>query len=186
MEHINIGGYTIFYVTEPKLRKIEKSRYIDRIVHRFVVDNFLKEYFEKSFIYYTYACIKNRGMHKATLDVQKTMKHCKNIWNNYYILKMDIKKYFDNIDKNKLLKRKVKDKKLLWLLKEIIYSNCAKNEKGNLIQTNKGLPIGNYTSQLFANIYLNELDQYIKHKLKIKYYFRYLDDSAPRAYNRVA
>ncbi len=173
------GGYTIFYVTEPKVRKIEKSRYMDRIVHRWVVDNFLKQYFEKSFIIHTYACIKNRGMHKACLDVQKTMKHCKMIWNNYYILKMDIRKYFDNIDKNilfQILRRKITDKKLLWLLKEIIYSNCTKEELENPLGKRKGLPIGNYTSQTFANIYLNELDQYIKHNLKIKYYFRYLDD----------
>ena len=173
------GGYSIFYVTEPKLRRIEKSMYIDRIVHRFVVDNFLKEYFEKSFIYHTYACIKNRGMHKACLDVQKAMRHCKIIWNDYYILKMDIRKYFDNINKDilfKILKRKVLDKKLLWLLQEIIYSNCTKEELDNPLLARKGLPIGNYTSQTFANIYLNELDQYIKHILKIKYYFRYLDD----------
>ena len=174
------GGYSTFYVTEPKLRKIEKSRYIDRIVHRFVVDNFLKENFEKSFIYHTYACIKERGMHKATLDVQKAMRHCKNIWEEYYILKMDIRKYFDNIDKDilfNILKRKISDKKLLWLLNEIIYSNCTKEEKNNPKIPRKGLPIGNYTSQLFANIYLNEVDQYVKHNLKIKYYFRYLDDS---------
>lgn len=173
------GSYTTFYVTEPKLRRIEKSRYIDRIVHRWVVDNFLKEYFEKSFIHHTYACIKNRGMHKACLDVQNAMKHCKIIWNNYYILKMDIRKYFDNINKDilfKILKRKISDKKLLWLLKEIIYSNCTKEELSSLFLKRKGLPIGNYTSQLFANIYLNELDQYIKHELRIKYYFRYLDD----------
>lgn len=174
------GRYTIFYVTEPKLRKIEKSRYIDRIVHRFVVDNFLKEYFEKSFIYHTYACIKNKGMHKACLDLQKAMKHCKNIWGEYYILKMDVRKYFDNIDKDilfKILKRKIADKKLLWLLKEIIYSNCTREEIENIEIKRKGLPIGNYTSQLFANIYLNEVDQYVKHNLKIKYHFRYLDDS---------
>ena len=174
------GGYTTFYVTEPKLRRIEKSRYMDRIVHRFVVDNFLKEYFEKSFIFNTYACIKNRGMHKAVLDVQKTMKHCKIIWKDYYILKMDIKKYFDNINKDilfKILKRKISDKKLLWLLQEIIYSNCTKEEKDNPLLKRKGLPIGNYTSQTFANIYLNELDQYVKHNLKVKYYFRYLDDA---------
>lgn len=173
------GGYSEFYVTEPKLRRIEKSRYIDRIVHRWVVDNFLKEYFEKSFISTTYACIKNRGMHQASLDVQKTMQHCKRTWNNYYILKMDIRKYFDNIDKNilySILNKKIKDKKLLWLLQEIIYSNCSQKEVQNEECKGKGLPIGNYTSQLFANIYLNELDQYAKHKLKIKYYFRYLDD----------
>lgn len=174
------GKYAVFYVTDPKLRRIEKSRYIDRIVHRFVVDNFLKEYFEKSFIYHTYACIKNKGMHRACLDLQKTMKHCKNIWEEYYILKMDVRKYFDNINKDilfKILKRKIADNKLLWLLKEIIYSNCTKEELDNPRYKRKGLPIGNYTSQLFANIYLNEVDQYIKHKLNIKYYFRYLDDS---------
>ncbi len=112
--------------------KVEE--YIDRIVHRFVVDNFLKEYFEESFITTTYACIKNRGMHKATMEVQRTMKHCKIIWNNYYILKMDVRKYFDNIDKDilvNILKRKVTDRKLLWLLEEIIYSNCPKEERLN-------------------------------------------------------
>ena len=92
------GGYTVFYITEPKVRKIEKSRYIDRIVHRWVVDNFLIPYFVPTFINTTYACLKGRGIHKACLDVQKAMLHCKKIWNEYYILKMDIKKYFENIN----------------------------------------------------------------------------------------
>ena len=70
-ERYKHGGYTVFYVTQPKLRRIEKSRYIDRIVHRWIVDNFLKEYFEKTFISTSYACIKNKGMHKACKDVQK-------------------------------------------------------------------------------------------------------------------
>ncbi len=164
------GGYYIFYIREPKLRKIQKSKYIDRIVHRWVVDNFLYDAFIPQFINTSYACIRNRGMHKACLDVQKAMKHCKNIWGEYYILKMDIKKYFQNINKRKLFKimcKKIKDKKVQWLLKEIIFSD--KNETG--------IAIGNYTSQIFANIYLNELDQYIKHKLKVKYYYRYMDDS---------
>lgn len=109
-------------------------------------------------------------MHKACIDVQKAMKHCKNIWKEYYILKMDISKFFQSIDKNKLyyiLNRRIQDEKLIWLLKEIIYSN-----KGE-----KGIAIGNYTSQMFANIYMNEIDQFIKHKLHCKYYFRYMDDS---------
>ena len=109
-------------------------------------------------------------MHKASMDVQNTMKHCKRIWQNYYILKMDIRKYFQNIDKDilmNILKRKVKEEKLVELLEKIVYSNSGK----------KGLPIGNYTTQIFANIYLNEIDQYIKHELKVKYYFRYMDDS---------
>ncbi|CDD37188.1 putative uncharacterized protein [Clostridium sp. CAG:356] len=117
--------YATFYVTEPKLRLIEKSAYIDRIVHRWYVDNFMKEYFIKSFINTSYACLENRGMHKACINVQNTMKHCKRIWNNYYIIKMDIAKYFQNIDKSilyNILQRKIKDKKLLWLTKEILLS----------------------------------------------------------------
>ena len=164
------GGYTEFYVTEPKLRKIEKSRYIDRIVHRWVVDNFLEPAFVVQFIPTSFACLKGKGMHRAAIYVQKTMRHCKEIWKEYYILKMDIAKYFDNINKKILLEiieRKIKDKNLIWLIKEILYAQ----------KREKGLEIGNYTSQMFANIYLNEIDQYIKHNLKIKYYCRYLDDS---------
>lgn len=109
-------------------------------------------------------------MHKSAKYVQEKMQHCKRIWGEYYILKMDIAKYFDNINKNILLdiiKRKIKDENILWLIKEILFSQ----------KREKGLEIGNYTSQMFANIYLNEVDQYVKHKLKIKYYCRYLDDS---------
>ena len=109
-------------------------------------------------------------MHRAALYVQECMKHCKRIWDNYYILKMDIAKYFDNINKEilfNIIKRKIKDKNILWLVHEILYAQ----------KREKGLEIGNYTSQMFANIYLNEIDQYIKHNLKIKYYCRYLDDS---------
>ena len=120
------GGYTVFYITEPKLRRIEKSKYIDRIVHRWYVNSFIKTYFVPQFIETSYACLENKGMHKACLDVQKAMKHCKNIWGEYYILKMDIKKYFENINKNILydiLQRKIKDHKVLWLTREILYSN---------------------------------------------------------------
>lgn len=164
------GGYTEFYVTEPKLRKIEKSRYLDRIVHRWVVDNFLEQCYVPKFINTSYACLKNRGMHKSAIYVKNTMRHCKAKWNEYYILKMDVAKYFDNINKKillKILERNIKDQELMWLIKEILYAN----------KREKGLEIGNYTSQMFANIYLNEVDQYIKHKLKVKYYCRYLDDS---------
>ena len=164
------GGYKEFYVTEPKLRKIEKSRYIDRIVHRWLVDNFLQRAFVNQFIYSSFACIKDKGMHKAAFYVQKCMKSAKMKWGDYYILKTDVAKYFNNIDKQillNILKRKIKDKKLIWLINEILYAQPRE----------KGIEIGNYTSQVFANIYLNEVDQYIKHELKIKYYARYLDDS---------
>ena len=164
------GGYTKFFITEPKIRKIEKSRYIDRIVHRWVVDNFLEPAFVPQFIPTSFACLKGKGMHRAAIYVQDTMKHCKRIWQDYYILKMDVAKYFDNINKSillKILERKIKDKELMWLIRKILFAQ----------KREKGLEIGNYTSQMFANIYLNEVDQYIKHELKIKYYCRYLDDS---------
>lgn len=88
------SGYTVFYITEPKLRKIEKSKYIDRIVHRWVVDNFLEKYFITTFISTSYACIKGRGMHKATLRVQKDMKHCKAIWRRILYFKNGYKEIF--------------------------------------------------------------------------------------------
>ncbi len=125
------GGYTVFYVTEPKLRKIEKSRYIDRLVHRWLVDNFLEPIFVPQFINTSFACLKEKGMHRACKYVQNIMKHCKRIWGNYYILKMDVAKYFDNIDKEvllKMLEKKIKDPKVIWLIKEILYAQ--KRKKG--------------------------------------------------------
>ena len=116
------SGYTSFYVTEPKLRRIEKSIYIDRIVHRWYVDNFMQEHFVKSFSYSSFACLKGKGMHNACLYVQEMMKHCKRIWNNYYVIKMDVAKYFQNIDKNilfEIIKRKIKDKKCNYCIKDI-------------------------------------------------------------------
>lgn len=93
-------------------------------------------------------------MHKASRDVQKAMRRAKRNWDEYYILKMDVTKYFLNIDKRilwEILKRKIKDIKLLWLTRTILLST-----KGM-----KGLPLGNYTLQMFANIYLNDLDHFI-------------------------
>ena len=139
-------------------------------MHRWVVDNFLEPYFVPTFINTNYACLKKKEMHKACIDIQNAMKHLERTWENYYILKMDVRKYFQNINKDilyKILSKKILDINLLWLLKEIIYSNGGKT----------GLAIGNYTSQMFANIYLNELDQYAKNKLHCKYFYRYMDDA---------
>ena len=128
------GGYRIFYVKEPKLRKIEASTYIDRVVHRWYVNSFLEPYFIPSFINTSYACIKNKGMHLAAREVQRGMLECKNKYNEYYILKMDVEKYFQNIDKEILytiIKKKIKDKKVLWLTRVILDSKVEK----------KGIPI---------------------------------------------
>ena len=164
------GGYVEFYVTEPKLRKIEKSRYIDRIVHTWLVNNFLIKGFVTQFIPTSFACLKGKGVHRAAFCVQDYMKKAKLKWNDYYILKTDVAHYFNSIDKQiliNILKKKIKDYKLIWLINEILYAQ----------KRDKGIEIGNYTSQFFANIYLNEVDQYIKKELKVKYYVRYLDDS---------
>ena len=161
--------YRVFKIYEPKERVIKASKYSDRVMHQWYVENFIKPYFVSQFIETSYAGIETRGMHKASKDVQKAMRKAKTKWENYYIVKMDITKYFQNIDKKilwEILKRKIKDRKLLWITREIILST----------EGMKGLPLGNYTSQMFANIYLNKLDQYVKHKLKCKYYFRYMDD----------
>ena len=169
--------YHEFKIYEPKERTIMASEYRDRVVQQWYVANFIEPYFVPQFISTSYACIKNKGMHKASKDLQLAMRKAKEKWNNYYILKMDVTKYFQNIDKKILwdiLKRKIKDKKLLWLTREILLST-----EGML-----GLPLGNYTSQMFANIYLNELDQYAKHELKCKYYFRYMDDVIILAQNK--
>jgi len=109
-------------------------------------------------------------MHSAALAVQKGMKECKKKYGDYYILKMDIAKYFPSIDRNILMnivKRKIKDKDIIWILEKIVYYR----------HSDKGLPIGNLTSQILANVYYNEADQFIKHKLKVRYYYRYMDDS---------
>lgn len=162
------GGYSAFYVSEPKLRKIEKARYLDRIVHKWIVDCFLMDTFVKSFINTSYACIKGKGTHKACLDLQKAMQKCERIWGEYYIIKTDVSKFFNSIDKDILitiLKKRIKDKKLMWLIKEVLYKQPRK----------KGIEIGNYTSQTFANIYLNEFDYFVKQELHLKYYYRYMD-----------
>ena len=119
------GGYTTFYVKEPKVRKIEKSKYIDRIVHRWVVDNFLEPAFVPTFMDSSFACLKGKGMHKSAIYVQNCMKKAKRKWKEYYILKMDVSKYFDSINKEilkNILKKKIKDEDLMWLIKEILYS----------------------------------------------------------------
>ena len=134
--------YTSFYVYEPKLRKIEKAKYIDRIVNRWLVDNFIKPVYIPKFINNTYACIEGRGMHKACLDMQKMMKHCKKIWGNYYILKMDVKKFFNSINKKillNILQRNIKDGKVLELIIKILY----------IQEKEVGIEIGNYSSQMF-------------------------------------
>ena len=164
----HLGKYREFKVYEPKERLIKSLPYRDRIVHQWYVEEFIKPYFTKRFIKDSYACIELKGTHKAVLALQKYMMIMKRKYGSYYILKCDIKKYFYNINKEilfSILKRSISDKELLNFTLVLLSSNDK-----------VGIPIGNYTSQYFANIYLNELDHYVKEILKIPYYVRYMDD----------
>ena len=165
------SDYNPFYIADPKLRHIHKAEVKDRIVHQ-AIFRVLYPVFDKNFIHDSYSCRVHKGTHRAVIRLNKFCnKLSKNNSINIYVLKCDIKKFFDSVDQNilsEVIKRKVCDENTIWLIQKIIKS--FEKEKG------KGLPLGNVTSQLFANIYLNELDQFVKHKLKVKYYIRYCDD----------
>ena len=157
-----LSSYSQFTIYEPKERLISVVPFIDRVMHHAIM-NVLEPVFEKQFIYHTYACRKGKGSHKAIKYAFSKAKNCE------FFLKLDVKKYFDNID-HQILKQKlvriIKDKECLDLLFDIIDS----------FSTEKGLPIGNLTSQFFANLYLSELDHFVLERLKPSGYCRYMDD----------
>lgn len=168
-----LGKYKQFYVYEPKKRNIEALSYKDRVVLMAFCRNILEPKLERKLIYDNVACRKDKGtlfgMKRLEYFLRDYFKKNKN--NNGYFLKCDIRKYFQNINHSILKTQLLKcgfDKEDLWLINQIIDS---KNFDSNI-----GLPIGNQTSQWFALFYLNGLDHFIKEKLKIKYYVRYMDD----------
>jgi retron-type reverse transcriptase len=154
--------YTTFIIREPKEREVYRLPYFpDRITHHAVM-NVLEPIFVANFTADTYSCIKGRGIHAAQVAVEKALKD----QSTTYCLKLDIRKFYPSVDHSilkALLRRKIKDSDLLWLLDEIIDSAA-------------GLPIGNYLSQYLANFYLSGFDHWIKQELRVKYYFRYADD----------
>ena len=158
--------YSSFIVKEPKIRKICSSDFRDRVVHH-AICNLIEPALEKRSILDSYACRVGKGSHGA-------VARCQEFTRKYpYYLKCDIKKFFENIDHKVLkniLRKMFKDHELLWLLDIIINHKVPGNIDG------KGLPIGNLTSQHFANLYLGELDHYIKDRFAIKGYVRYMDD----------
>lgn len=157
------SSYDVFKVYEPKERDVYRLPYFpDRITHHAIM-NVLEPIFVATFTADSYSCIKGRGIHKASFNLRKALK---NKEETTYCLKLDITKFYPNIDHDILkamLRKKFKDDDLLWLLNEIIDSA-------------PGLPIGNYLSQYLANFYLTYFDHWIKEDLKLKYYFRYADD----------
>ena len=165
-----MGKYYDFKIFEPKERTIHSLPYRDRVVQTWYVENFLKPYFAVSFISDSFACIEDKGTHKAANQMQKYLRKADKEYEETWVLKCDISKFFFNIDCEilyKIIERKIKDREFLEFTKKILYTE---NETGISI------PIGNYTSQFYANIYMNEFDKYLKEKLKIKYVERYMDD----------
>ena len=162
-ENFQCSPYKVFKIYEPKEREIYQLPYYpDRIVHHAIM-NVLEPIWCSIFTTNTYACIKKRGIHAAMKDVKKALEDKDN---TKYCLKIDIKKYYPSIDHEilkEIIQRKIKCKRTLNLLSEIIDSA-------------DGVPIGNYLSQYFANIYLAYLDHWVKEDLQVKYYFRYADD----------
>jgi len=171
------GNYQSFFVHDPKQRHIHKADVIDRVVHHLLYQ-YLYELFDTSFIFDTYSCRLEKGTHKAVKRLEKfTRIASKNYTKPCWALKLDIKKFFASVNHRfliGLLRKKVKDVDILWLLDQVI--NSFNSGSQATFNANKGIPLGNLTSQVFANIYMNELDKFIKYKLRVKYYLRYADD----------
>ena len=184
-----------FFATRPKLREIFAADFRDRIVHHILV-NHLERIWEPIFIHDSYACRKGKGVHKGVLRLQSFIrKVTANGTHPAFYIQLDIKNYFMSIDKEilfSLISRKLRDEDALWLCRLLIFHDCTEqyvfkgdsrlreriNPQKTLFQApnNKGLPIGNLNSQFFANVYLNSLDQFVKHRLKCRHYLRYCDD----------
>lgn len=206
------GKYNIFLVREPKIRIIMSQNITDKVINHLIAKYFLIDVFDKTLIDFNIATRLNKGTHYGIKLTKKYLNEMKIKYDTFYYLKFDISKYFYNIDHEivkKLINKKIKDKKVINIINNIIDStnreyvnneinnlkngeierinklNISENEKEIKIKeinnipyykNGKGLPIGNMTSQILAVTYLNELDHYIKEKLKIKYYIRYMDD----------
>ena len=161
------GDYHTFYVYEPKKREINALAFKDRVVQH-ALNSVIEPIFDRIFIYDSYACRKKKGIHGGVERTTQFLQKISRTNENIYILKADIEKYFQSVDHKilyQLITRKIKCRDTLWLIREIIDSGG-----------NRGIPIGNLTSQLFANIYLNQLDHFIKEELGVRYYIRYMDD----------
>lgn len=163
--------YKPFTIFDPKQRSIHKASVRDRVVHQAIV-NVIESLFEKQFIHDSYSCRLGKGTHAAVTRLRSFLsRESLNNTKTVYVLKCDIKRFFASVDHDtllSLLERRVKDRRTMRLLRCIIQSF--------LVQPGRGIPLGNLTSQLFANVYLHELDWYVKHELRAKYYVRYCDD----------
>ena len=167
------GPYRSFYVSEPKRRKITAlSHFRDRVVQQALYAE-IEPIYERRFISSSFACRPGKGAHAGADEAQQMLRTCLHNHDKVYALKADISRYFASIDHatlKRLLRKKIGDKRVLQLLDDIIDSYCEGCRPG------KGLPIGNLTSQLFANVYMDHFDQWMKCHRQVKWYVRYMDD----------
>ncbi len=177
------GPYRHFYITEPKSRKISAAPFRDRVVHH-ALCQIIEPIFERRFIFDSYACRVGKGTHRALDRAQEFARQYR------YALKCDIRQCFPSIDHQilrGLLAHVIADKDTLWLIDQILNSGAGVLADAYTMQwfpgddlfaavRPRGLPIGNLTSQFWANVYLNELDQFVKRELPCHAYVRYVDD----------
>jgi Retron-type reverse transcriptase len=180
-----VGRYREFFVYDPKKRLIMALPFRDRVV-QWAIYRVLNPLLEQRYISDSYACRVGYGTHRAADRLQYWLRYLARRYPRVYVLKLDISKYFYRVDHDVLvgiLRRIIADEDMLWLLETIVRSedtkfgvplgdHCFECERVKGV----GMPIGNLTSQMFANLYLNELDQYAKHVLKARHYIRYMDD----------
>ena len=162
-----VSPYTEFKVFEPKERAIKAPKYRDKIVQH-AINNVLRDFYEPRFIKDSYACIRGKGTHRALAALRDHASRACEYMDDPHFIKMDVSKFFYSIHHDTLksvVRKKIQCQQTLRLLDIIIESSGA-----------VGLPLGNLTSQVLANVYMNELDQYAKHTLKLKHYVRYADD----------
>lgn len=174
------GNYHAFNISDPKPRNIHKATVRDRLLHH-AIYRILYPYFDRKFIHDSYSCRLNKGTHKAMNRFRTFfLKVSKNNTKTCYVLKCDIQKFFANIDHSilkSIMSRFNLDTDILWLLGRVIDSFSSPKHIYAIADICKvGLPLGNLTSQLLVNIYMNEFDQFVKRGLKVKYYVRYADD----------
>lgn len=161
------GNYTAFTVQDPKTRRIHKAAVRDRIVHQLLVD-ILEPVFEPRFIYDSFSCRHGKGTHAGVARLGTLLgRASRNDSRTVYALKCDIRQFFASLDTvvlRECITRRVESEEVLWLVDEVLGSFSP------------GIPLGNVTSQLFANIYLHELDWFVRQQLGVRYYIRYCDD----------
>ncbi|KKS18904.1 MAG: Retron-type reverse transcriptase [Parcubacteria group bacterium GW2011_GWC1_41_7] len=174
--------YYAFFVRDPKLRHIHKATVRDRVLHH-ALFRLLYPLWDRQFIFDSYSCCVGKGTHKGVLRLRNFIrKATKNHTQLTYALKCDIQKFFDSIGHDMLkalVARRVQNTNVLWLIDQILDSFHTQDKESPpspRLRKGVGIPLGNVISQLFANIYLHELDHFVKHTVKAKYYLRYCDD----------